>query len=429
MKFEYYCQNIFINYFWLYSISAVFLLLTGFDWIFNIGFPLVIWGMLYKSRTVLVRGNIFDYLWIANLIWIVFTWIINDYEHQGIIIFYTCITHISYMFVYWIARKSDTNYLTSVIRHSFIPLLITSLLGIYCFIFRPSWYLASIQQSAEGAGLAYDENVFSDMFRLRSIFGDAYSLAYFSAITLIFLCFYIIKGHWRKESLSPYFLCTLIISLILVSLLCMMRAPMFCAVIGFFFAITQSQKTSTILKVFIVTTVISFVTYRTISTMVDPVVSDYFVEKIEEVFDDDDDYVDYRFRLMEVNETLCGDGVGRHSIRADSYNPGTMLPDGEYMKILAEEGYIGLTMIFILFAGGLVYGLKNRQDLYLEASLLIMLFICMIGANPLSTANKHCFIYWLALGQIARFFERSNHDINLDTGERSNQKTEEEVIT
>lgn len=411
MRLGYYCTKIFVNYFWLYSISAVVLLLTKYDWVFNIGFPLVIWGMLYKSRSTLVNGNIIDYLWFANFIWIIFTWAINDFPHQGVIIFYTFITHITYMFVYWISRKTDTNYVYLVIRHSFTPLFITSVLGIILFFLRPSWYLASIQQKAEGAGVTYDESVFSDMFRLRSIFGDAYALAYFSAITLIFLCFYIIKGHWRKESMSPYYLSILVIVLVIVSLLCMMRAPAFCAVIGFLFAITQSKKSSTILKVFVVTIVMSIVAYRAISTIVDSAVSDFLVEKIEVFFDDDDDYVGYRFHLMSVEETLFGDGVGRHSVRADYYNPNTMLPDGEYMKILAEEGYIGLILIIVLFAAGLLYSLNHRKKLYLEASLLIMLFICMIGANPLSTANKHCFIYWLALGQISHYFDRSNKKI------------------
>lgn len=407
-----YSEIIFVNYFWLYSISAIFVLITGYDWIFNIGFPIVIWGMLYKNRTSAVKYNIIDYLWIIHFLWIFFTWVINDFPHQGAIIFYTSISHITYMLVYWIARKSDKDYLSSVVKHSFTPLFLTSVLGIYCFIFMPSWYLSNIQQAAESAGLKYDENVFSDMFRLRSIFGDSYSLAYFSAITLIFLCFYIIKGQWRKDNISPFYLSTFVVVLVLVSLLCMMRAPMFCIVIGFIFAIIQSKKSSTIFKTLLLTSIISLVAFRTISTMVDSVAGDYLVGKIEQVLNDDD-YVDDRFHLMKVEESLCGDGVGRHSVRADFYNPNTMLPDGEYMKIFAEEGYIGLTLTIVLFALGLLYGFNKRNKLYLETALLIMLFICMIGANPLSTANKHCFIYWMALGQISHYFDRSNKKVQI----------------
>lgn len=406
-----YCETIFVNYFWLYTISAVVLLITGYDWIFNIGFPLVIWGMLLKRPDATIKINIIDFLWIVHFVWIIFTWLINDYPHKGIIIFYTCISHISFMLTYWIARRSQQDYLTSVIKSSFIPLLLTSLLGIYCFIFRPSWYLTSIQLSTENAGLLYDENVFSDIFRLRSIFGDAYTLAYFSAITLIFLCFYITKGQWRKDSFSPYYLGFLTLVLVLVSLLCMMRAPMFCAILVFLFSMTQTKKASSIIKVLVIGSIIGLLAYNTISTMVDSVAGDYLVEKIEEVFNDDDDYVSYRFHLQEADNSLCGDGVGRHSVRADYYNPNTMIPDGEYMKILAEEGYVGLTLTIALFAFGLLYGFNKRRKLYLETALLIMLFICMIGANPLSTANKHCFIYWMALGQISHYFDRTNKKV------------------
>ena len=402
-------EKIFINYFALLFISAIILLITNKDWVFNILFPLSIWGLLFKYRANYVKYNTIDVLWILHLFWIFQTWLFNDFPHKSTIVFYTIISHITYMMAYWISRKSSISYLDLIIRQSFLPFLFASIIGIYCFLYRPDWYMTMISnQAIEASIYTTDENVFTDAFRLRSIFGDAYTMSYFSALMLIFLSFYCVKMKWKNDNYNGSYITMLIIISIIVIVFCMMRAPIVCALLGFCLSLLMRRKLIRYFLIALIITPCVNILVNITFSKIDPNTEEYVKTKITSVTGKgNDEFVKERLFLMKTEDTLFGDGVGRHSVRADFYIPGTMLPDGEYMKIIQEEGYIGLLITILIFGIGLIKGLKNFTHLYLETTIILMLFICMIGANPLSTANKHCFIYWIALGQISKYFNKS----------------------
>ena len=106
---------------------------------------------------------------------------------------------------------------------------------------------------------------------------------------------------------------------------------------------------------------------------------------------------------MGIKESFLGEGAGKYDIMAYYVYGMKSMPDGEYMKILAEQGYVGLLLTISVFGCGLLKALRNFRYLYMEFFLLSMLFICMIGADPLTISDKHCFMYWLALGQVSKY--------------------------
>ena len=120
-----------------------------------------------------------------------------------------------------------------------------------------------------------------------------------------------------------------------------------------------------------------------------------------------------RLFLQQQSMTLFGEGFGRYGAISETFGMPS-IPDGEYMKIIAEQGYIGLTIIILMFSIAIIKSFRFFKYLYFEFSLLIMLLLCMVGADPLSIFDKHCFLFWLALGQISNYQVQSHSTVTTE---------------
>lgn len=365
--------------------------------------------MLFKGK---MRGslNIFDLLWILNFIWIIFTWTFNDYPHKGILILRCFSTQIAYMMTYWIARKSTFNYLKGIIETSYIPLTITCVIGIYCFFFPPTWYQAITDRYIASKDIYMTETLIAELSRLRSIFDSPYTLSYFISMTLIYEWFCMIKKERQFTTKYMIFIGLLISTMILA----MMRAPIVCSLLSFILAIfygLRYKKSSSTTRKMIIALSIGLIGVFVVVKSLDDSFTKHIFSKYNSVTNEGGNFLMERLFLMNVEMTLEGDGTGRHAIYADKYPPNYSLRDGEYMKIIAEQGYIGFTIIILLFSLGLIKSFFNLKNLSFEFCLICMLFITMIGANPLSTADKYPIIFWLALGRISTY-KNSIYGIN-----------------
>lgn len=135
---------------------------------------------------------------------------------------------------------------------------------------------------------------------------------------------------------------------------------------------------------------------------------DFLLDKFEIVSDKNSTFIEDRYNLMEAEESFFGDGAGRHNLWADDYNVGTSMRDGEYQKLLQEVGYFGQYTYIILIALVILKSLKNYKYLLFEMSTMLFLLVSMIGACPLSTVDKSCFIFWLVMGRVASFKKPSS---------------------
>lgn len=392
--------NLFCNYFLLITITAFLHVLTGIGWLTTLLLPIIIFICVFKIKyKIKIQINLMDILWILSFLWMVSTWLYNDFPNKGIMIVRCISSQIAYMMVYWIARKSNRNVIGNIITSSYLPLILTCIIGIYCFLFHPSWYESMVYKTLEDHEVRLSEMELMEAFRLRSIFDSPYTLAYFTSITLIFLFFSMLDNH---KNAKDYYL--FIFLLFVTLLLTMMRAPIVCTLIGFFVSLVYSFKYrggKLLAKYIVVGFFVSFLLII-VFINIDSSSLDFLFSKFNTVTSNTDELLEKRLFLQEADGLLFGDGVGRHAIYAPKYGGYGML-DGEYMKMIQEQGYIGLFffLLFVIFA--LLKCIFYIKELSFEFCLLIMLLICMIGANPLSTGDKHPIIFWLAFGQIARF--------------------------
>ena len=142
----------------------------------------------------------------------------------------------------------------------------------------------------------------------------------------------------------------------------------------------------------------------------------FYLNKVDSFTQSGSDLAKERLVLNKHKRTyeFMGDGVGRHNMYADKFNPRTSMRDGEYMKILTEQGYGGAFILALIAFYSLAKCLKNFRYLSFELSIMLMLLISMIGANPISTFDKHPIIYWMVLAQIANFKKNNKYATNFN---------------
>ena len=397
-------KYIFDNYFWLITLTALLNVSTGIGWLSTLILPLVIYFCMFQSYRA-ISFNLLDVLWVVLFFWMILTWTYNDYPNQEILILRCVGTQIAYMMAYWIARNASKDQIATIIGKAYIPLTITAIIGIYCFFFRPSWYVHIIEMHINNKEGPITENRILEAYRLRSIFSSPYTLSYFCGITLIYEMFLIIKKRIKYETIHYMFMGLLIIT----SLLAMQRAPFLSAILGILIALVYGNlytKITKPIKVFVVAFIIGSVVVPIVFSSMNKSTNEFFISKILAVTEESDQFVERRLYLNQKDSEVIGDGVGRHNMYAEKYNQGTTMRDGEYMKIIQEQGYIGLGLFLVIMTIALIKCLTNFKHLSFELCLLLMLLICMIGANPLSTGDKHSIIYWMALGRIARYDDK-----------------------
>lgn len=412
-------EYLFLNYFWYYTVCAVLALF--FQWMFpyNLGFPLILYALLYNNaRRYKISLNGFDLLILINIIWICITWLINDYPHKPYLTVRAIMGEMAFMMAYWIARYSDKDYLSIIIEYARKPLVITCIIGVYCFIFEPAWYLKIIDSAVTSQGIYnYTKENVIDQFKLRSIFSGGYVLGYLCAFAIVYELFLVFTK--KKKQISHFYYHLLFIFLLVItSILAMMRAPLACTIMGLGIVYGYSVLYADKFRATVILTGIMVLVGGALLFILQNVdISDVevLISKVNQIGDQGNDFVKERLFLQESGSSLFGGGYGRFNAIAYYKFEMPTIPDGEYMKIISEQGYIGLVLMVTPIVLGVIKALFHFKHLGFELFVLLMLLVCMIGADPLSTSDKHCFLYWLALGQISRFNVRLTKRVKIKT--------------
>lgn len=387
------------NYFLLLTINAIIFLLIPKLAIFEyIVFPLCCYiiGVKYLPKN---KTSIFDIIIMIIIIWMCFTWIINDYPNKIILILRCLGSQIAFMMFYLVGKNARSDVYI-FFRKSIIPLSICCIIGIYFFFLPPGWYMERIinQENFDGYNLL-------ELTRLKSVFASPYHIAYFCSITSIYMIFCIIKNKEYATNYNKY-----ILLFLLAMSFAMMRAPILCFFISIFIGIFYSIKycpNSKFLFSIILSICVIIIIGSVIISYIDNNILNFMTSKLDSILNNSDELMDNRLDLG-ISYNLWGDGAGRHAIYADKYGSPSYR-DSEYTKWIIEQGYIGIVIFFTLLFMLFLKCLRHFKDLHFELCILIFFSITMIGANSLTTADKHCFIFWLIAGKIAGYSKQKKY--------------------
>lgn len=387
-------EKILTYYFLIVIVTALIALMGGKQYLISVFFPILLFSLAYKYGCG--RKNLFDLVFFSIILLMVLTWLTNSYPHKSILIFRCIMAEGSYMAAYFAGKHLDEKYFYEIFKKSIIPLAVCCVLGIYFFFQPPGWYLEQLYES-KGAMLPFES------LRLRSIFSSPYTISYMCGLISIYLFFRIFK--YSETRTKNYIVCGLFF---ITMCLCMMRAPLSSVILSFsillcYYSIKKGSIKNIlwyVLFVIIILGVLSFVLQHIDTDML------YFMfDKFDAVVNEQDEFVDRRLNMWDYKYDIWGDGAGRHAYVVQNFDEGesTSIADSEYIKIIVELGYIGLCLYIVFLALCVIKSIRYFKYLSLEFCIILFFAVCMIGANPLSTADKHCFVFWMAAGRIAAF--------------------------
>ena len=383
------------NYFWYLTADALILLFTRISFIGTIITPIILFYLAFKSRIKYQETSI--KLLIISIWFSVFiSWLLNSYDNQGIISLRFLWSDFAYMFGYYIGCSLKDEEYQKFIENLILPVSIVGIIGIYLFIFPPGWYMDRAQsQAVDGI------NISLEALRLRSIFPAPYALSYIISVVLTFIFFRIFQYDEPFKKYKYY-----IVILVIVVLLCMQRAPFGGIVIGFIgalvYGIVFKHKYVLFYKTVILSSIVLLGLYVFAIDKIESEMGSHFVNKIESLISDDSDFLESRYELMEAEESLFGDGAGRHSRIGEKYG-NAFISDGQYKKITQEQGYVGEFLYITLFICVVIKCIRYVRYLAFELCIIIFLLFSMIGANPLSGSFLHAMLWWLIIGRISSF--------------------------
>lgn len=383
------------NYFLIAIVSTVVALLTGKGYVISILFPLLLFILAKKAGWG--RASVFDGVFIFIVLSMLLSWGINGYPNKWVLIFRCIIAEGSYMAAYFIGKRWGRRSLDSVFRQALIPLGVCCVIGIYLFFRPPGWYVARLYNSV----MYYGGELSLELLRLRSIFSSPYDMAYMCGLTSIWLLFRIFR--YKETDVRSY----VFLGLFIVTMMfCMMRAPFGCVVLSFLVALFYYSFYNSSIKTILVTSVaVLIIAYAGMLVLqnINADVYNFIMSKFESATTGRDELVNERVNLWNYNYYILGDGAGRHAMLANDFNPHTSIQDSEYIKILVEQGYFGLSLYILLLSLSLIKCIRYFKYLPFEMCVVVFYVVTMVGANSLSTADKHCFLFWLTVGRIAAF--------------------------
>lgn len=392
----------FEHYFLFFVISSIISIITGKGYIMSILFPCMTY-MIVFTKCRRLKLTIFDVLFFIIFFVMILSWILNSYSNKNILIFRCFMGECSYMAVYFIGKKYGFNIFSNIIENSYVILIICNILGIIFFFKSPgAWYMSQNIELYDELG--YEGMVYEAM-RMKSIFSSPYVLAYFNSIVIMY-----ILSQLPNISEKKYwgYLVILLVGL----LFCMMRAPFVCMLFGSLLLLYHNRKyvNLKIIRYFIIGLLLLLILLYGGKMLVNVDVLNFFDAKVQSVSHGLDVLVSERINLYNFNYSLFGDGAGRHAIYVDDYNPRTSIRDSEYIRLLVELGYIGIVIYVLFFVMLIVKCIKYFKYLSFDLCVIMFYFITMIGADSLSTPDKHSLLFWLVVGHVSVFPLKKNYD-------------------
>ena len=106
------------------------------------------------------------------------------------------------------------------------------------------------------------------------------------------------------------------------------------------------------------------------------------------------------FRVFSVwNNVIFGDGVGVYGHEA-FYNGFVSVNDNGWIKLLVEQGMVGVLFFVFIVSVSLAKALKKIRDFLPEIFIIMFYMVAMIGSDSLSMVIEMSVFFWFALGRI-----------------------------
>jgi len=289
------------------------------------------------------------------------------------------------IFFYYFAKlydKKNKNFYQITLK----AILLCFVIGFILFLKQPYYYRAYLD-SIEGTGT----NIILTSNYFRSLVGLTMTGS-LGVVGVVMSFSNIIKSKGRKGKIA------LMVCIIAIALT-FRRSAMFVALAAFFVFHYLGYIKYTLLKkrILIAEIVILFLIILYLNENFGE-----WVLMLDERFNMLSEAVDERsgswVEGLQYGNLIIGDGLGVFGHKAVEYSD-KYIPDGNYIRMLAELGVIGTSIFFSIIIGTLFKGFKKLRVYFLELGIIIGLCIQAVGSDIFSF-QLIVPILWYSVGRV-----------------------------
>lgn len=301
------------------------------------------------------------------------------------------------MFSAYVAlRKNEDIELTY--RIMFISWSLCFLLGFFLYFIRPVWYQNALifvynNRWEMQTNISYSD--VADTFRFSSFLLDSYPISHFTMFLMPLSISYLLRAKKRQ-----WFYFSLVILIFFTSLLSMHRASIIgCTItvlVLFFYDFIREKRLGkyALLIAFLVLILASYFSQTELYDKLSLRISEI---SINSAFDDSRKAQNENLFAILKN-IILGSGIGSGSSNARRIGL-VGISDGNYMKLLYEQGVVGLVLFFSVLIASLVRAFKNFKYYSVEFCILVSILIAMLGSDSL-TMPFYILPFWYSIGVI-----------------------------
>lgn len=348
------------------------------------------------SLTHIRKNKSMMYLMIAFVVYTLLSGVVYIFNGKPFSLFYDALSnYILPMFVFFIGMKTrDANaFLIPMVLALSLALVLT----IIPYLSFSPWYIQYILDNRNDTDIVGENYLLSNL-RFSGVATSAYFIMYM-CVPILSYCL-ALTVLYKKRNIVLYIVSILcIVSLIL----CQQRTAILfvaLAILYFFVFLGKNNRKSTIVVLVLLAALIFILpTYvERFDDLVGLVTGRVENMSFETAFvDERQDKVTQVFSVW--GNPIFGDGVGVYS-HAAFYAGYVSVNDCAWIKLLVENGVVGVLLFLAIVGKSLIRGFKLRKHYYTELFIIVFYMVAMIGSDSLSMQTTFSVFFWFALGKI-----------------------------
>ncbi len=281
---------------------------------------------------------------------------------------------------------------------------ISIVIGYYIYFVRPSWYQSFYAEVANNTWFRTEYIDFNDVaesFRFSSFTPDSYFTEYIGMFTFSLGLVKMFKS--TKNKLLYLFLNLIILGAVLLSL---QRSAIVCCILmiaayfGYFLINRKGSNKGNIKYIIYALLILGIIAVALgTSDIVQKVLLRFTQMGASDAFEVEGSRTEQiTTTLASWENFITGNGLGSAGSKARSLGyPG--ISDGNYIKLLVEEGVIGFGIFIVLMITTFLKALKNFKYLSMECCVVGALIFTMLGSDSLMF-TYYIVPYWYAIGKV-----------------------------
>lgn len=340
-----------------------------------------------------IRWKPIDSFVLFFLVYSLFSFFFSNYSFA--LFYYGIKVQIVSLLFYFLARSKyfQDNLFIDRAKPIFTFIFISA---IVLYFFPPAWYTA-YKTSNLPDGIS--SKMFFELTRMSAFWPASYFVGTSSIVSIIYISEKIfIKQEINKKNIAFLFL-ALICLFFSQQRVALAYCMLFMLILTLMTYIYRLKTRKILLRFWLVLLFIIGLIYYIVINYMPAEFVDYVLNR---TINEEDGLIKERILLFEdffKYMSLLGYGLGRFGHNALIYDMPS-ITDCEYLRIICELGYIGLTVFLIIYFSILYKGFKTIKNNFFEFFCLGYYLAAMIGATPLEAISQHSFLIWYSLGHI-----------------------------